>query len=436
MSRPAIPEGVQRLELAEIETAGPPLLEVAVQFTPELIKALPPKRAYVLHDSRTGRPVLVKGKVAILAGKGGAGKTMALLQAAVAWATGRNWFGDEGWETRSPHRVALLLGEEDRDEVLRRLHHICHALGLTDAEIELVAKNVTVLPLAGRGVALTFKATVTSAGLPETERAEEIRALLRAAVAESRPFDLVIVDPLSRFAGPDVELENPAATRFVQVLETFTADDCGAPTIIVAHHLRKAGADDDREASEQIRGAVGLVDGTRFVALLAQQKPIDGAPDLLRLRVVKSNYAAIPEPLTLCRPNDGEGTLRTATAQELTDYEGRRSKGSGSRNGNGDGEDLSGLILAELAKRPGSGSDVARRIKRRKAEVFQTLTDLEGDGFIRSENRQWCLTEIGSRVPGTVPVPGTDAQSEAVPEFPPFKGEPEPEPILGTEGVE
>lgn len=313
---------IEKLEalLEAKRSSGPPLGELAVTFSVDQLCNEPPHRQYMLTDSRSTRPVLACGKVAIFAGKGGAGKTMSLLQLAAAVATGSTWFGVGGFETRAPGRVLLALGEEDRSEVMRRLHHTCRRLKFTREQIVLVGKNVLLLPLAGVGVALTHEADSGSGVLPETERAGEIRQILQDAAAESAPFDLVIVDPLSRFAGPDVEKDNAAATRFIQVVESFTAPECGSPAVIIAHHLRKIGKDEDAEAGDLIRGSVGLVDGVRWAGVLAQMKPVEGAPDLLRLRVVKSNYAPIPEPLTLCRPVDGEGTMRAATAEELLTY--------------------------------------------------------------------------------------------------------------------
>lgn len=372
----------------------------AAPFTLAEITATPPQRRHLLADAG-GESVLVAGKVAILAGKGGTGKTMALLQLAVALATGRPWFGEQGWAPVRPGRSLLLLGEEDREEVLRRLHQVCVALGLSSGELALVTRNVVVLALAGIGVALTHEGE-DGGSLPETPRAEEIRAILR-----NQPFDLVVIDPLSRFAGPDVEKDNAAATRLVQVVETFTAPGCGSPAVIIAHHLRKLGRDEDAESGDLIRGSVALVDGVRWAAVLAQQKALDDelAPDLLRLRVVKSNYTRVPEPLVLCRPKDGRGALRVATATEIANYgslKGGRSPASvdevvarlvDALSGIAD-SDPRGLVTAELRGRLRIGDKPCREAVE-VAESRELIKKLGGKRGYRltDQGRAWLASQ-------------------------------------------
>lgn len=394
---------IEKLEaLLEAKRAGgPPLGDLAVTFSVEQICSEPPRREYMLTDSRSTRPVMVRSKLALLAGKGGAGKTMALLQLAVAVATGSTWFGAGGWETRAPGRVALLLGEEDQPELMRRLHHTFRRLKFSPTQIERAVKNITLLPLAGVGVALTHEADGGSGGLPETARAGEIRQFLQVAAAAGAPFDLVIIDPLSRFAGPDVEKDNAAATRFIQVVETFSAPECGSPAVIIAHHLRKLGKDEDAEASDLIRGSVGLVDGVRWAGVLNQMKPVEGAPDLLRLRVVKSNYAPIPEPLTLCRPADGEGTLRAATAEELLTY-GAMKGGKGSAASVGENvERVVTALTLHVEPNPADPRGMTREEIREvlciaKAAAGAAVEAAEAKGLIRKAGpkRGYVLTEV------------------------------------------
>lgn len=389
----------EAIEAKRAGSSGPPLGDLTVRFTIEQLCNDPPRREYMLMDERTKRPVMVRGKLALLAAKGGAGKTMSLLQLAVAVATGSTWFGTDGWETRAPGRVLLALGEEDRPEVMRRLHHVCRRLKLSQGQLESVVRNITFLPLAGVGVALTHEAD-SSGDLPETVRAGEIRQFLQAAATAGEAFDLVIIDPLSRFAGPDVEKDNAAATRFIQVVETFTAPECGAPAVIIAHHLRKIGKDEDAEASDLIRGSVGLVDGVRWAGVLAQMKPIEGAPDLLRLRVVKSNYAPIPEPLTLVRPTDGEGTMRAATGDEILSY-GALKGGKGSAATVADNvERVIGALELHVEPNPADPRGMTREEIREalcvaKAAASAAVEAAEAKGLIRKAGpkRGYVLTK-------------------------------------------
>lgn len=376
------------------QQVGEPLSTLAVPLTREgLFQDYPPRPA-LLRDSRTGRSVMVRGKVGLFAGKGGVGKSMALIFLAIAIVLGIDWFG---FQAEGAGRVLLVLAEEDRDEILRRLSVLCRAMGLTSMQVDAVVSGITAFPLAGHGVALTHQTEGDRGALPETSRPAEFRQVLADAAAEGRPFTLIILDPLSRFAGFDVEKDNAAATRFIQVLETFVALDLGAPAVLIAHHLRKGGQDDDREASEMIRGAQALFDGVRFAMILHQLKPVVGAPDLLRLRVVKSNYTAIPEPLTLCRPQDGNGTLRAATAGEIEAY--GTSKGG---QVGGSAYDLVSLILGVLESGPASGSEIARVLRRGKSSVLSTLEALHTDGLIARSGRQW--RSVPNRSGGSEPI--------------------------------
>lgn len=390
-----------------LSRSGKPLRDSIVPLSREgLRRDFPPRRA-LLRDSRTGRPVMVRGKTGIVGGSGGAGKTMALTMLAICTALGRAWFGEGGFDA-TQGRVLMLLAEEDREEIERRIASISRAMGLDDHDLETLAANLVLLPLAGQGVAFTSGGDGARGELPETERPEEIRELLREAKDRGEGFVLVILDPLSRFAGFDVEKDNPAATRFVQVLESFTGGDCGEPNVLVAHHLRKIGQDEDREASQAIRGAVGLVDGVRFAAILSQQKVIEGAPDLLRFKVVKSNYAAIPDPLEICRPADAGGTLRVATLDEIEAY-GLLKGGRGSKN-----TDLRSDVIELLTSESVSGTEIARRLKKGKGIILGVLAGLETDGLIQREGRVWSVRD---RSNGSE----TDVSTGPV-RVPPFKG--------------
>ena len=63
---------------------------------------------------------LPRGKVGMIAAEGGAGKTMALIQLALAVATGIDWLE---YQTAPPNgRVLIALGEEDEMELRRRIY--------------------------------------------------------------------------------------------------------------------------------------------------------------------------------------------------------------------------------------------------------------------------------------------------------------------------
>ena len=264
-----------------------------------------PRRWLVRHPTRdgqecppgTGDGMLPLGKAGLLLAEGGAGKTMAAVQLAIGVATGRPWFGhfEIAPEARRG-RVLLALGEAEIEEVHRRLWSAAEAMDLTVAERAMVAARVVVLPLAGRPVAL-LRMGDDGSSIVETDELVALRRLLRddagacpvhPGVRADYPCDgcarsdryprgaphpgvgwsLVVLDPLARWAGPDVEADNAAATRFVQAVESLV-DAPGNPTVLVAHHSSKAARTNGKADS---RGVSAITDGFRWAGTLRAER--------------------------------------------------------------------------------------------------------------------------------------------------------------------
>jgi len=277
-----------------------------------LTEVPPLRRWLVRHPTKDWQPclpgcgdgMLPRGKVGAILAEGGAGKTSILISLALSLLSGRRWldhFEPEG-EAREG-QILLLLGEEDTEEVWRRVYASGRALGLREADQQAISERLTVLPLAG--VACPFMALADDGKtLLETQALSDLRDLL-ARTAGPAGWSLVAVDPLSRFAGPTAEIDNAAATRFVQGLETLTGAP-GAPTVLVLHHSTKAARSEGRADA---RGSSALTDALRWTASLCVDES-----DVL-FRQVKSNYSRpMPDDLRLVRA-DG-GALRVPTESE------------------------------------------------------------------------------------------------------------------------
>jgi RecA-family ATPase len=396
-----------------MDTSGTakPLVELLFKPTAESIKRDPPRRTYLLTVPATGVGVLPAGKAGVIAAPGGTGKGQILMGLAVAVGTGGTWLGDgRGWKA-TPGRVLYVAGEEEPEELERRLHFCARAAGVTNPDdLHRLAENVTFLPLVGRDAALTFQATAEMAmagGLPETARARELRDLIRAARAAGKAYSVVILDPQSRFAGMDVEKDNAAATRFVQVLESFI--DGTLLTVLVAHHTGKEPADSskrDADSADPIRGSSALKDAFRWAAILKRRPALTDAPELLDLRVVKTNYARRPEPLTLCRPEDGNGTLRVATPDEIAVY--TDAKGAASKSDPADSDAaLEAKIEKALERGDFSGTELHKKLHGNRGEVLAACKRIEKAGRIERSGNKWTLTVPA--VPAVLPVPNVEA---------------------------
>lgn len=291
---------------------------------------VPPSKAYP-----ETRHVLPRGIVGMLAAGGGVGKSMALVQLAVAvasetpWLTGNNAEGAfPGFLTHgTTGKVLLALGEEDSDKAHRRIHEA--ALGLDPEQKALLRERLVVLPLEGEPVGLMAD---RGARYGEEARAGGVADELAQLLEADGPWALVILDPLSRFAGMETETDNAVATRFVQTLERFTKAP-GRPTVLVSHHTGQAARQDGRHDSTAARGATGLTDGVRWVATLTKETPKQAeeataetqtrAPSMLRMSVSKNNYGLELWPFWLTR--GGGGSLRCATRHEIDSFNGRNA---------------------------------------------------------------------------------------------------------------
>lgn len=190
------------------------------------LDAKPLNRPYLLHAAdgfmlQRGPGMLPRSKVCILAAAGGVGKTFALCGLALSVVTRRPWLGSFPVGEGLKGNAVLILGEEDEPELRRRLYSQAYAMGLTGAEHGTAINKILALPGAGLDtLALTQSEEY---GAPaRTLFAGALYAFLEAKGIEVGGWDVIILDPLSRFAGPDVEIDNAAATRLIQVLERFT----------------------------------------------------------------------------------------------------------------------------------------------------------------------------------------------------------------------
>ena len=256
----------------------------------------PPKREALLTDGDGpgAMPFMVRGKASMLVAPGGGGKTGLLTQLAVAVARGTEWLG---YNVKRPGRVLFALGEEDENEMQRRIYDAYN--GATDDSREIaerVAANLVPLPLYGTNPRFMER--------PETNTVSDETPFYRNMteyLEERGPWALIIIDPASRFMGAEVETDNAAATRFVELLEKMTQVD-GDPTVLAAHHTNK-GAHSGKTDQGAARGSSALVDGVRWVANVEIVEDPEGLAeeyrDWRRLRVTKTNYTKRTPPMYL-----------------------------------------------------------------------------------------------------------------------------------------
>ena len=298
---PAVPEKVLQVVEPDIVPTSPieTIKPVEIGRTP------PPPREYLLKHLG-GEGFVPRGKPGIFNAAGGTGKTTSIVQLAISLATCRPWLGAyPGPDV--PTKSLLLLGEEDAEEVQRKLYWTCQSMQLTEEEWNLVEKNVIALPLAGN--ALPLLRPCENQNVEGTEHGDAVLALLH----EHADVGLVVVDPVSRFTAVNIEGDNILATRYAQELERFCKAP-GKPTVLAVGHTskeaRKAGTAD-------ARGVTGLFDAVRWALTLTAKSKAT-----VELAPTKNNLAPPSDPRTLIRGEHGMLTAETTEeAREREDAE-------------------------------------------------------------------------------------------------------------------
>lgn len=295
------PEGLEPMtpDAPGASALKPPSPILSIASPRPLFDAPPPARVYLLKHAN-GAGFIPRGKVGLLNAAGGTGKTTALVQLAVALATCKPWLG-HFMPPAQPQRVLMLLGEEDEDEVRRKLYWTCAGMGLSPSERDAVEELVVALPLAGHALPLLRKGEWEN--LEGTEHGDAILERMQA----HDDWGLVVIDPVSRFTAVNVESDNITATRYVQELERFAAV-AGGPSVAAIGHTSKQSR---KENDADFRGVTGLYDAARW-ALTMQSTDTHR----VALRIRKNNLAP-PAPQDAWFLNRGQdGVLAVETSEQ------------------------------------------------------------------------------------------------------------------------
>lgn len=367
-------EGIFRKLIRDILEPPPHPLHALWKSVGEwrLLDDPPPPQEWVLmrpdlETNGMANPIglLPRSEVGFLIAAGGVGKSFALIQLALSVATGRKWL--DYFLVPTPGRVLILLGEEKLKQAHRRFHDLAHSMRLTDEQVELAKANIVMMPLAG-----VIAPLVVQDGTSTSET--DVMAFLRQHMAEAE-WTLVIIDPLSRFAGADTEKDNVQATRFVQVAETLCKVP-GAPTVLFAHHTNKASRVDGAPTASaaDARGASGTTDGGRWCANLVRRK---GG---VSLSFTKNNYGQdFDETLPLERAYGGYLRVQSDEARE-------RAREAEEAREAAKTSEVRAKVRAALKREPGlSKQELRPRTKVRDAELRVAVDQMEREGELYQE---------------------------------------------------
>ena len=244
-----------------------------------------------------------KGKVSLIAGYGGTGKSLLALELALLVADRKGRYsrakGTRGQNliaNSKTHKVVIFFGEEDDASCRWRLKQAFTSLGAINTYHEL-KDNLLVIPLGGA----PFNTAFVNKDDPQEadDWFQELKKRL-TLFAGKDGLDLVVIDPLSHFGGGEFEQDNGQAVQLMRKLNELTQIK-GSPTVLGIHHSPKGSS--NKRLDDKLRGSSALKDNSRWVGVMCrlgedQQgrdcfKWVDSAGvkrEVIQLEVVKSNY--------------------------------------------------------------------------------------------------------------------------------------------------
>ncbi len=169
-----------------------------------------------------GNRWLCKGGSLLIVGQSGTGKSSLMMQAAVLWCLGRDFFGIK---PAKPLRAIILQAENDAGDVSEALQDVVAGAYLDDAERSQLRDNLAI-----------FRDTVSTGTTFTAALADLIK---------QHGADIVFVDPLLSFAGIDVS-DQEQASKFLRHDLAPILLETGA-VLVAMHHTGKPKAASDKE---------------------------------------------------------------------------------------------------------------------------------------------------------------------------------------------
>lgn len=248
-----------------------------------------------------------RGKVSILASEGGLGKSLLSLHLGISLSLNRpthlrSWCGARLTPRPTSGKVVLLYAEEDLETCLYRLRmQLQTDLGTVNKDLlRQLSGRLIPVPLCvveqGMDSSLALSDSKRGVGDGANERLERLIDSLNH-VAGQEGIDLIVIDPLSQFGGPDFEVDNGEASRLMRNLQQLTLRVSGRPTVLAIHHSSKTAK--KGKLSNAIRGSSALKDNARWASVLRRVGEDDTGEKFLvdpkgrgiiELVVAKSNY--------------------------------------------------------------------------------------------------------------------------------------------------
>ncbi|MBU1218371.1 helicase RepA family protein [Myxococcota bacterium] len=230
--------------------------------------------------------------------EGGTGKSWSLLEIAFCAAYGFAFLRPERKGQRDIYKVVYFNGEDSNETIQRRLRELLNKYG------EVEGGNLKIYPMAGRS-----NKRFTSPDVIENYLKE---------IPEGT--DLVIFDPASQFFMDDAEEKNTVMGQFIDYMTKIREHLGPDATVLLSHHMSKAGSASGSGVAQTARGSSAFTDGLRWVATMTPYRPKDKLvrvkvahwdtsnfeyPPLIRLLNAKNNNHAVFRPMDIYQGRGG-----------------------------------------------------------------------------------------------------------------------------------
>jgi hypothetical protein len=246
--------------------------------------------------------LLARGDLAIWLGREKHRKTNVLLQFAIGAALGRP-FLHFPFRPGQSLKVVMLDYESKSQTIKTRHDAITRAMGLSEAEKELLEANLRIIEVRkGFRNGLKFPRFPVRQDRAQADEFRQAEEKWRLFVSEN-PAGLYIIDPMRCM---HAQAENDSA---IEALLNRVHEFFGSAAVVISHHLRKRDRnpghqhslkDDMRVWADEARGSSAIT--AHADVIVCQERVVEGAVEMLHLGAYLRDGADI-EPIVLRESN-------------------------------------------------------------------------------------------------------------------------------------
>ena len=276
-------------------SAGPAIAEPQHRPPELVIRCLSDLKARPVHYLVPGR--IARGKVTLIAGRGGSGKSILMRNLTAAITTGTCAFGLQ-YEAPPPGKVLLIAAEDGVEDTVLP-HLLCEGADLSRVEV-----------LDG------IKAADSTSTF--TLRPAHIE-MLRVRVKQAPDIKAIVIDPITSYVGrADVDDHKAAELRLVLDPLNALAEETGIAIIILAHLNKGTG-----EAVDRIAGSAAYRDAVRAAYLVAPDPEDDACRLLMPIKenLPGFNRSAIPFRLVELTESEVAAVMQSEQLMTLLEWE-------------------------------------------------------------------------------------------------------------------